>query len=559
MFTRFLNQFNAFWQRQNQTVRVVLITSVVVILIVIPVLITWASQPTYGVAFSELQETDAANIVDKLKAANIPYQMKGTSTILVPTDQVYDVRLMMAKEGLPTSSTVGFELFSGNTLGMTEFTQKVNYQRALEGELERTIGSLDAIKAVRVHIVTPDESLFASEQKPTTASITVEEKPGKKLDASQVRAIAFLVSNSVEGLTTENVVVVDTNGNLLMSGSNDAASTAASQVDTRRAAEKALASELQKKVKDLLDTALGTNRSVVQVSVALDWSEKEITKQEFDPTPQAVRSSQQLAESYSTDGQVTSGIPGATTNLPDQAQQAAGANGGNLVYSRTEITNNYEITTTESKEKVVPGDINNISLSVLVDGVSDQQQLTALQSAISAAVGINQDRGDIISVQSLDFDKTVAQQQADEQATSDRNALIITIAEIAAVVLVLGFLFWYVLRLLQNLKMASVEVWTPVLKPVAEVAALPVEQAPIVPMIPQPEPVIEEPIIPIAPPPVVAAPVVLPPPPKRKVEVMQTPEEEQMQKVVARLADDNPASVAEIIQLWLNEDKQRNV
>jgi flagellar M-ring protein FliF len=553
MFTRFLNQFNTFWQKQNQTVRIVLITVVVVILIVIPVLFTWASQPTYGVAFSELQESDSAAIVDKLKTANIPYQLRGTSTILVPSDQVYEVRLSMAKEGLPTSSTVGYELFSGNTLGMTEFTQKVNYQRALEGELERTIGSLDVIQAVRVHIVTPDESLFSSEQKPTTASITVSEKPGQKLDAGQVRAIAYLVSNSVEGLTIDNVVVVDTNGNLLMAGSSsDTASGAASQVDTRRTAESAVASEIQKKVKNLLDTALGSNRSVVQVSVTLNWSQKEITKQEYDPTPQAVRSSQQLSESYTTNGQVTSGIPGAGSNLPTQVPQTTGAGGSNLVYSKVDLTNNYEITNTQSTEKIVPGDVGKVSLSVLVDGVTDQQQLTALQSAISAAAGIDQDRGDVISVQSLAFDKTTSQQQQQEQDTNSRNNLIVTIAEIAAVVLVLGFLFWYVLRLLKNLKLASVEVWTPVLKPVSEVAALPVSR-PVSQMIASSEPILEETSAPPPPPP-----VVLPPPPKRKSELTQTPEEEQMQKVVARLADDNPASVAEIIQLWLNEDKQRN-
>jgi len=552
MFTRFLNQFNTFWQRQNQAVRIVLITVVVVILILVPVLITWASQPTYGVAFTGLKDTDAAAISDKLKAASIPYQNQGTTTILVPQERVYEVRLMMATAGLPSSGTVGFELFSGNTLGMTEFTQKVNYQRALEGELERTIGSIDAVQAVRVHIVTPDQTLFASQQNPTTASVTIQQKIGQQMDAAQVRAIAFLVANSVEGLKPENVVIVDTNGNMLMSGGADSVNGATSQVDSRRAAELAVQSEIQKKVKDLLDTALGPNRSVVKANVTLNWSQTEITKQEFNPTPQAVRSSQTLSESYTTDGTGTSGVPGAATNLPTPAAAPSVTAGGPLVYSRQETTNNYEITTTESKQTISPGDVNRITLSVLVDGVTDQQQLTALQSAISAAAGIDQDRGDIISVQSLSFDKTAVTQQATDQATSDRNSLIITIAEILAVVLVLGFLFWYVLRLLRNLKLASVEVWTPVLKPAAEMASFPMNMGDQSMMqLPQMEQqVMEE--IPTAPPPVVLP----PPPPRRKQEVVQTPEEEQMQKVVSRLADDNPASVAEIIQLWLNEDKR---
>jgi flagellar M-ring protein FliF len=555
MFTRFLNQFNTFWQRQNQSVRIILITIVVVIMILVPVLITWASQPTYGVAFSGLKDTDAAAISDKLKAANIPYQNQGTSAILVPTERVYEVRLMMAKDGLPSSGTVGFELFSGNTLGMTEFTQKVNYQRALEGELERTIGSIDAVQAVRVHVVTPDQTLFTSDQKPTTASITIQPKTGQQLDASTVRAIAFLVANSVEGLTPDNVVVVDTNGNMLMSGANDAANGAATQVDNRRSAEMAVQADIQKKVKDLLDTALGANRSVVKANVTLNWSQTEITKQEFNPTPQAVRSSQSMSESYTTNTDGTNGIPGAGSNLPTPAAATGVTAGGNLVYSRQDTTNNYEISSTESKQTIAPGDISRITLSVLVDGVSDQQQLTALQSAISAAAGIDQDRGDIISVQTLNFDKTTITQQQTDQAASDRNSLIINIAEVLAVILVLGFLFWYVLRLLRNLKMASVEVWTPILKPASEMASMPMNLGmgqSSMHMLPQMEPAMEE--MPAPPPPVILP----PPPPRRKQEVVVTPEEEQMQKVVSRLADDNPASVAEIIQLWLNEDKQRN-
>lgn len=552
MFTRFLNQFNSFWQRQSQSAKIIIVTGTVVFLVLIPVLITWATQPSYSVAFTGLSETDAASISDKLKESGIPYQNQGTATILVPNDRVYEVRLMMAKENLPASSTVGYELFSGNTLGMTEFTQKVNYQRALEGELERTIGSLDAVQAVRVHIVTPDKTLFSDEQEATTASITVEEKPSKKLDASQVRAIAFLVANSVEGLSAENVVVVDTSGNLLLAGSSDSVSGAASQVDYRRSAEMSVQNEIQKKVKDLLDTALGPNRSVVQANVTLKWSQTEITKQEFDPTAQVIRSSVTKSESYTTNGAGNTGVPGATSNLPTQTANTGVTAGGDVLYSKVETADNYEITTTESKETIAPGDIDRISLSVLVDGVTDPQQLSAIQTAISAAAGIDQDRGDIISVQSLEFDKTASQEQEIQIATDDRNSLLLTIAEIIAVVLVLGFLFWYVSRLFKNLKLASVEVWTPVLRPVSDMGSLPISQSSQ--MLPPMEAPIEE--IPIAPPPPVVLPP--PPPPKKKQEVIQTPEEEQMQKVVARLADDNPASVAEIIQLWLNEDKQRN-
>jgi flagellar M-ring protein FliF len=549
MLQRLLGQISNFWNRQRSSQRIILIALLAILLILVPVLVVWAATPSYAVAFSSLSEKDAADMVTQLQTENIPYQMRGTNTILVPTNQVYNARLIMARAGLPQQSNVGFELFSGNTLGMTEFTQKVNYQRALEGELERTIGSMDQIQAVRVHIVTPDQALFATEQMPTTASVTIQVKPSKTLDAAGVRAISFLVANSVEGLTPENVAVVDTEGNLLAAGSGGAAGSG-TQVDSRRSAEVTAANDIQKKVKNLIDTALGPNRSVVQVSVSLDWSEKQVTTQTFDPTPIAVRSSQALSESYSTDGQVIAGVPGATSNLPGAIPTTTAGTGQNLVYNRSELTNNYELSKSETQQTIHPGEVNRVSLSVLVDGVTDPAQLQTLQSAISAAAGIDQDRGDVISVQSLVFDKTYAATQSADLASSQRNTTIITIVQISAIVLVAGFLFWYILRLLKNLRMASVEVWTPVLKPMAELATLPMggmggmgmgRQIPIEQMIGQAEP---EP-----------APVVLPPPRPKKMEVIQTPEEEQMQRVVSRLADDNPARVAEIIQLWLNEDR----
>ena len=242
MLANVTDQFQKIWNQQSNTQRTILIVVVVVLAILIPTMIIMANQPSYGVAFSNLSESDAAKIVEKLKAENISYQLRNSSTILVPSDQVYDVRLSMASAGLPSGGSVGFELFDSNTLGMTEFTQRVTYQRALEGELERTIGSMDAVQDVRVHIVTPEKSLLTSEQSPTTASVTIRETSGQTLTSSQIKAITSLVASSVEGLDAQNVVVVDTEGNLLASGNGeDAYNGSLSQSDSRRAAEMAAA------------------------------------------------------------------------------------------------------------------------------------------------------------------------------------------------------------------------------------------------------------------------------------------------------------------------------
>ena len=219
MLAALQQQFLTFWKKQSLPRQITLVSLLLATAILTPVLVNWANTPTYAVAYTSLSEADAAQIVQKLDDNNISYQLKDSGTIAVPSDQVYTVRLLMAREGLPQSSIVGYELFSGTSiLGMTEFSQQVNYQRAVEGELQRTIGSLEAVKAVRVHIVTPEKSLLTTDQTPSTASITIQVNPGRTLDDEVVRAITHLVASSVEGLKPENIVVVDSLGNLLASG-----------------------------------------------------------------------------------------------------------------------------------------------------------------------------------------------------------------------------------------------------------------------------------------------------------------------------------------------------
>jgi flagellar M-ring protein FliF len=550
MLAKVTSQATNFWDKQKPTQRVILIAALVFLVVVVPVVINWATQPSYSVAFSGLSETDAGTIVEQLKTSGIAYQLQGT-TILVQSDKVYDVRLQMANAGLPKGGSSGFELFSGNNLGMTEFTQRVNYQRAIEGELERTIGSLDAVEGVRVHIVQPEKSLLASEQALTTASITIQERSGRKLDVAQVRAITFLTANAVEGLTPENVVVVNTNGEMLAAGSTDGSAGAATQVDSRRAAELAVASDVQKKVKNLLDTALGPNRSVVQASVLLDWSDKEVTTTTFEPTPNAIRSSQKTSESYTLTDGTTAGVAGATANLPTPVPGTTSANGAPTLYQSTNETLNYEVAQTENHQIIHPGMVERVSLSVLVDGVSDQQQLQTLQSAISAAAGINQTRGDQLSVQTLTFDKTYLDKQTADVASADQTRLFTIIAEIIGGLLVVGALFWYINRLLKNLRVASVDVWDPVLKPFAELGFSPSagtlglaastgqHQAPGLS-------------------PAVAAKSssLLQEATARISTKVTNAEEQKMQALISRLAEDNPASVADVIQMWMNQDKK---
>lgn len=531
-------QFLAFWKNQKTSQKVTMVTIVISALILIPILITWATKPTYAVAFSGLSETDAGAVVEELNTQGIPYKLEGSSTILVPTDQVYEVRLKMATAGLPqTGSAVGYELFSGSTLGMTEFTQKVNYQRAVEGELERTIGSLAAIEAVRVHIVVPEKTLLSSVQQDPTASIMVKTKSGATLDVSQVRAITHLVASSIEGLKSENVVVVDSDGTLLASGSSSGAEGAAAAVsDSRRAAELAAAKDIIFKAQQMLDSVLGPDKAIVQANVTLDWTQREITSNSFDPTPAAVRSEQISSETYTTNGSTVSGVPGATSNLPTPVPSTTGGT-GTTSYQKTDTTKNYELTSTQSHEVVEPGQIKQISVSVLVDSIADPNQITILRNAVSAAVGIDETRGDSLAVESIVFDRSYYTTQAEEMDQAAKTSSYFDYAKIGGAVLLFVILLLYVSRLLKNLKLASSDAWVPVMKPVSESALRAPMAAPMIsPTVPVPQ---------ITPMPVVEM-------PKKKV----SPEDEQMQKVMTRMSEDSPASVAEIIQLWLAEDEK---
>jgi flagellar M-ring protein FliF len=322
----------------------------------------------------------------------------------------------------------------------------------------------------------------------------------------------------------------------------------------------AAARELQIKVQDLLDSALGPNRSVVQVSVAMDWTERETTSQSFDPDPEALRSSQLVQEAYTTTNGLAGGVPGADTNLPP-ADQGTVIGEEFTVYTRTESTINYELTQTETHEVAAPGKIDRVSLSVLVDdpslqttgGVADPEKLNTLKAVIGAAAGIDETRGDVLAVETLAFDRSYYEGQAAEMDKEQRTDQYIRIAQWSGAAILLAALLWYIQRLLSNLRLASAEAWMPILKPVSEVAlpgaATPVPQfgdpalrsTGAAPGMAGPIPRLETPAI--------EASFELPGP---------SPEDEQTQRLIERLTEEDPASLAELIQLWLSDDEKQN-
>jgi flagellar M-ring protein FliF len=556
MFTAIQQQFLIFWKKQSLGRQITIVALILAVLILTPVLVNWASSPSYAVAYTGLSEADAAQIVQKLDANNISYQIKSSGTIEVPNDQVYTTRLLMAREGLPQSSTVGYELFSGTSmLGMTEFSQQINYQRAVEGELQRTIGSLESVKAVRVHLVTPEKTLLSSDQATATASVTIQVNPGYKLDSTQVRAITHLIASSVEGLKSENVVVVDSEGNMLADGMNTDSETDQSLKDDQRTAELAYAAEVQKRVQSLLDKILGPNRSTVQATVEMDWTQREITSNTYAPTEVALRSSQIINESSGSGG-TTGGVPGAASNLPTPVATTTGT--GASSYQRSEETLNYEVSQTQLHEITAPGKVNRISVSVMVDGVSDQTQMASIKSAVEVAAGVDTTRGDQIVVESFAFDRTAAEALTADLAAQQQQELYLRIGMAVGAALVVLALLFFSLRMINNVRNASKENWKTIMRPVGEMAALQTEYAgPSLRMQSDlssalsrlsdqpdqstPAKTANEDVV-----------VQL----QSRTRQATASEDEQNARVIARLTEENPATVAEIIQVWLNEGKK---
>lgn len=433
------------WRKLSPVQRASLVGVAVATLAAIFLLTNWAQQTEYATVFSKLTESDAAAIVTKLKELKVPYELAdGGSTIKVPADKLYDVRLQLASQGLPKGGAVGFELFDKMSFGLTDFAQKLNYQRALEGELARTIGSLSAVEDARVHIVIPQSELFVERENPTTASVVLRLKPGQELDARQTRGVVNLVSRSVEGLKPENVTVLDGNG-VMLSGQDDKSLLSAGATSTQRDAQKGYERSVQQDIQAMLEQVLGPRKAVVRVSAALDWDQFESSSETYSPSgkPAQVRSTHELVErsatalgdggfstpSYPIDGRTPAGpvspnATPATTATPQVTPQALATpttTAGSVSdpkYERREVTNNYEISKLVEHTVKAPGSVKKLSVSVLLDGQLDDALTSTITKVVTAAAGLDANRGDSVVVASLPFDQSTsaAQEKAGEEA-----------------------------------------------------------------------------------------------------------------------------------------------
>ena len=434
------------WNRYDKKRKYAFIGGLIVLVLAFAGISFWyGSKPDYVPLYTNLETKDAGDVVNSLKEAGVPYELledKKGATILVPATQVHDLRLDLATAGLPRGNK-GFELFDDSKLGVTEFQNKVNYLQALQGELTRTIEHLGSVDKARVHIVLPEDSLYKKNEKPATASILLMLKPETKLTTPEVKGIVNLVSHSVQGLSPENITIVDEAGNILNKSDDDALEKenaynlrALHQIEMT----KKVRDHIQQNVQTMLDKTLGEGNAFVRVSVELDFDDKKIDRQTFTPVVDEsgiIRSQQDISESYNGQSNIPGGPAGVTGNVPGYVAEDRNAN---AEYERKESTRNYEINEENQKIIASPGSIRRLTVAVLVnDEITDLQQ-EGLLRAVSSAAGINENRGDTISVEPMPFNTDLQDQKAAEARQEQLRKDRILYTEIAAMILLAALL-----------------------------------------------------------------------------------------------------------------------
>ncbi len=366
-------------------------------------MVGWLNSVSYSSLYANLDENEAGEIVTFLEANKIPFKLsQGGKTIEVPSDNVYQTRINLASEGLPTSGHIGYSIFDENQLGMTDFLQNLNFRRALEGELTRTIMQIDQVSAARVHLVMPKERLFREDQQHATASVALKMKGSSALVQRQINGITHLVASSVEGLSPDHITIVDYHGNLLSSGqqSDPLAGLSSSQLEVRRNVE----NYLEEKAETMLASVLGAGRSVVRVTADLNFQQAERTAETYDPNSASIRSEEQTKNNNL--------LSDKSTDSSENSEEGS---------SESTITN-YELNKTVEHIINAVGTIERLSIAVMVDGIytpapdsakeasliyqpRSQEELNRLGAIVMNAVGFDDRRSDKIEFYNIAFDR----------------------------------------------------------------------------------------------------------------------------------------------------------
>ncbi len=424
-----------------------------VTVILLGVLVSFLNEPNYSTVYTNLAQEDAAKVLEHLNSKKIPYKIEdGGSTIKVSSEVVYETRLELASKGIPNSGIIGYEIFDKSTMGMSQFMQKLNYKRALEGELSRTIAQQEGIESARIHIVKPEKSIFKNEQNDATASVVLKLSRGS-ISKENVNAIVNLVASSVDGLNKNNITLLDTNGRLLsqQSDENEFGVSTSKQYEIKQQIE----SYLVKKTQKVLDNILGYGNAIVQINAELNFDQVEKTIEDFDPERQVAVSEQTIK---------TENIGATYSDTSAQVSQNS--------------TINYEISKTIERVVEGTGNIKRLTVATVINDETKQvkngekvetvhqprsaEQLQKLEQIVRNAVGIDEVRGDQFSIVNIHFDNGSDNTNFDEANSAPQtpfdnmdkliNLILIVSAIIASLILLL--------KLMKRLKTEKIMIGT---------------------------------------------------------------------------------------------------
>lgn len=434
------NGLLALWNRLRANPKIPLLIAASAAIAIVVALTLWAKSPDYRVLYSNLNDRDGGAIVTQLTQMNIPYRFtENGSALMIPAEKVHETRLRLAQQGLPKGGAVGFELLDQEKFGISQFSEQINYQRALEGELSRTIESLGPVQNARVHLALPKPSLFVREQKNPSASVTLTLQPGRSLDDGQINAVVYMVSSSVAGLPPGNVTVVDQAGRLLTQSDGTGRDLNAAQLKYANEVE----NRYQRRIEAILAPIVGSANVRAQVTAQIDFSTREQTDEQYQPNQQPDKSairSRQLSQSEQNGGQPIGGVPGALSNQPSAAPTApietpkttaagntntpatannannstrTGASGNVAQNSRRDETTNYEVDRTIRHTQHKAGAVERLSVAVVLNTLGtdkdgkplpmSKEQLAQVESLVREAMGYSSSRGDTLNVVNTQF------------------------------------------------------------------------------------------------------------------------------------------------------------
>lgn len=419
------------------------------LLVAATMMVRWVVAPDYAPLFTNMAAADASAVILELDARGVTYELtNGGSTIMVPREQVYKTRIDLSGEGLPASDRGGYSLLDGQDLSTSQFKEQTDFKRAMEGELARTIESIEGVRTAVVHLAMPPKQVFADEQDPATASVLVDVQPGATFAADQVQAVTHLVASSIDGLKTDRVVVADASGRVLSASDGDggvAAGSRAQQVDEFQR-------QMVLRIKAMLDRVVGPDNNTVQVTANLDFDKavSETTKYRGIPE-QPPLSETTNNETY--DGPASGAAATGVVGPDGQMDNLGSARNGDLRYRKKSSTRDNAVDTTVEHRENAPGKVNSLHVAVVVDtGSAMAVDADEIQDLVQAAVGIDIERGDTVQVSAMPFDRSADEDAAAELAearkAAERAELIALVRNlvIGLGVLLLLLILWRVTR-----------------------------------------------------------------------------------------------------------------